>query len=81
MLDDLTDIHYKEMDNIINKYGSFVSMLLNKNISCVTFFSAIMEDDELKSVLIDVSECDWFDIVKHLSYRYPLLNKSKKIKK
>ncbi len=75
------DIHAKELDLTVTKYGSFVGMLLNKNISCVTLFSYLLKDKELKNLLVGISDRDWFDVVKHMSYRYPILCKSKKIKK
>lgn len=76
-----SDIHAKELDLTITKYGSFVGMLLNKNISCVTLFSYLLKDENLKTLVVKISDRDWFDIVKHMSYRYPILYKSKKIKK
>ena len=40
-----------------------------------------MIDDELKDIFVEVADCSWFDLVLHMTKRYPILHKSKKIKK
>lgn len=84
MLDDVeltSDIYSRELDQFINKYGAFVGILLNKNISCVTLFSTLMQDEELREVMTEICHYSWYDVVKHMSYRYPILHKSKKIRR
>ena len=76
-----SDLHAKELDIFINRFGSFCGILLNKNISCVTFFSQLLEDEDLRKGMEKISGYTWFDLVKHMTYRYPILHKSKKIKK
>lgn len=74
-------ISERELDEFINKCGSLVSLALNKSISSVTLFSQLMEDEELKDVLLDINDYSWYDMVIRMTYRYPILHKSKKIKK
>lgn len=74
------NIYIKELDQIVNKYGSFISILLNKNISCVSFFSQLLKDDDLRIGLEKISNFTWFELVTYMTYRYPILHKSKKIK-
>ena len=73
-------LNNKELEEIINQYGSLLSILTNKHISCVTFFLFLLKNTELQSILIEISDASWFEIVTYMSYRYPVLNKSKKIK-
>lgn len=74
-------LNSKEMDALINKCGSFVSMVLNKNISCVTLFMFLIENEVFRNSVLKIGSCSWYDLVQHMSYRYPILHKSKKIKK
>lgn len=81
-MENLEDVIYsKEMDMLINKCGSFCGILLSKSISCVTLFSQLLEDEDFKEVVEEIGGCSWFDVVTHMTYRYPVLHKSKKIKK
>ncbi len=73
-------INNKELEEIINCFGSFLSIITNKQISCVTFFMLIVKHPEIKQVLISLSDAEWIEVCQYLAYRYPLLNKSKKIK-
>jgi|TARA_R110000803_G_scaffold179861_3_gene242250 hypothetical protein len=75
------DIYTRELDDLVNKYGAFCGILLNKNISCVTFFSQLLHDEKLRNSMASIGHCSWFDLVKHMTYRYPILHKSKKINK
>lgn len=70
----------KELDEIINQFGSLISILTNKPISCVSLFVLITSNEDLKDVILDISDVSWYSLVEHLAFRYPLLNKSKKIK-
>lgn len=74
-------IYEKELNGLVNKYGAFCGILLNKNISCVTFFSQLLQDSDLRDGMADIGHCTWFDLVKHMTHRYPILHKSKKINK
>ncbi len=81
-MNNLEDMIYaKEMDLLVNKFGSLCGILMNKNISCVTFFTQLLKDEEFRTVMAEMGNCTWFDVVRYMSYRYPLLHKSKKIKK
>jgi hypothetical protein len=73
-------INNKELEEIINAYGSFLTIVSNKPISCVTMFMMIAKHPVLQKVLVEVSETTWYSLVEYLAYRYPILNKSKKIK-
>lgn len=75
------NIYVKELDELVNKYGAFCGILLNKNISCVTMFMQLLEDEELRDAMGDIGNCSWYDLVRHMTFRYPILHKSKKIKK
>lgn len=78
--DSITIINNEELTEIINKFGSLLTILSNKPISCVTFFLIIQKNKELKKVLLELTDISWYDLVAYLAHRYPVLNKSKKIK-
>jgi hypothetical protein len=69
-----------ELDEKINKFGSFISIIYNKPISCVTMFMTIAKNKALQKILVDYTDTSWYSLVEYFAYRYPLLNKSKKIK-
>ena len=73
-------LNNKELEELVNCFGSLMTMLSNKSISCVTFFILMMKNPEIKECLIELSDQEWYTIVSYLAYRYPILNKSKKIK-
>lgn len=73
-------INIKELDEIINKYGSFLTIVTNKPVSSVSMFMLVNKTPILKQVLVDLTEVSWYSIVEYLAFRYPILNKSKKIK-
>lgn len=70
----------KELEELVNCFGSLMSMISNKSISCVTFFILLMKYEEIRECLIELSDQEWYTIVSYMAYRYPILNKSKKIK-
>jgi len=70
----------KELEELVNCFGSLVTMLSNKSISCVTFFILLVKNPEIKECLVELSDQEWYTIVSYMAYRYPILNKSKKIK-
>ena len=71
----------QELEDLINKIGSLVTIVSNKPISCVTLFLTIQKHPQLQNALIEMSETSWYSIIEYMAYRYPSLNKSKKIKK
>lgn len=73
-------INEQELEEIMNKFGSFLSIVLNKPISSVTVFTLLRKDTHMRDVLLDISDQSWYSIVEYMSYRWPVLNKSKKIK-
>jgi hypothetical protein len=73
-------VHKNEIEEAVNKVGSFLSIIMNKPISCVTFFTVLRKEIHLQQVLVDLTDSSWYDIVEYMSYRWPVLNKSKKIK-
>lgn len=76
-----TQLVNQELEDTINKFGSLVTLLTNKPISCVTMFIMIQKHPELRNSLVEMSETSWYSIVEYMAHRYPVLNKSKKIKK
>ena len=76
-----TQIVTQELEDLINKFGSLITLITNKPVSCVTMFIVIQKNPELKKSLVELSETSWYSIVEYMAYRYPVLNKSKKIKK
>lgn len=81
-MDSIEDsIFNKEMDEIVDRIGSLCNLLMNKSMSCVLMFSLLLEDEKLRNLVLEVNQVSWYDIVNHMSYRYPILHKSKKIKK
>jgi len=75
-----TQISREELEETINKFGSFITLLTNKPVSCVTMFLLIQKHPELRQILVDLADTSWYTIVEYMAYRYPVLNKSKKIK-
>lgn len=73
-------LNNKELEELINCFGSLMTMMTNKPISCVTFFLLLLKYPDVKDCLIELSDQEWYTIVSYLAYRYPILNKSKKIK-
>lgn len=71
----------QELEDLINKFGSLMTLATNKPISCVTLFLIIQKNPQLQNILVEESETSWYSIVEYMAYRYPSLNKSKKIKK
>ena len=71
----------QELEDLIYKFGSLVTIVSNKPISCVTLFLTIQKHPPLQNALVEMSETSWYSIVEYMAYRYPSLNKSKKIKK
>ncbi len=75
------DVMYnKEIEEAINKVGSMLSIIMNKPISCITFFTVLQKEQSLQHILVDMTDSSWYDIVAYMAYRWPVLNKSKKIK-
>lgn len=70
----------QEIDEIINKYGSFLTIVASKPISVVSMFMVIAKSKELQEVLVDMSNLSSYSLVEYMAYKYPLLNKTKKIK-
>lgn len=68
-----------EMEDNINKFGSLMSLLTNKPISCVTLFSLLQKDEELKQILTSITDCNFYENVRYMAHRWLVLNKSKKI--
>lgn len=76
-----TDIlSHRELEEAINKFGSFFTMVSNKPISCVTYFILLDQSDEIKACIQHLTGVSWYEIVEYMSKRYAVLNKSKKIK-
>lgn len=73
-------INDTELEELINKLGGFLTIVTNKPISCVTFFLLIQKNEKLRDVLVELADTSWYSIVEYLAHRYPVLNKSKKIK-
>lgn len=76
-----TNIVNQELEDIINKFGSFITLVTNKPVSCVTLFLLINKHEQLKNILLMLTDASWYSIVEYMAHRYPVLNKSKKIKK
>jgi hypothetical protein len=73
-------LNSKELEETVNCFGSFLTMVTNKPISCVTFFLALEKSPEIRTCIQQISDVSWFELVDYLAKRYPVLNKSKKIK-
>lgn len=78
--DSISIINQDELAEIVNKFGSLLTILSNKPISCVTFFLILQKNKDLKRVLLEMADVSWYELVVYLAHRYPVLNKSKKIK-
>jgi hypothetical protein len=76
-----THIINQELEDTINKFGSFITLISNKPISCVSLFILINKSPELKILLLKLTDTSWYSVVEYMAHRYPVLNKSKKIKK
>lgn len=81
-MDEVDDsIFNRELDDIIDKIGSLCSLLENKSMSCVSVFSLLLENEPLREIVLEVNQVSWYDVVTRMAYRYPILHKSKKVKK
>jgi hypothetical protein len=76
-----THLINQELEETINKFGSFITIMTNKPVSCVTMFIIIQKYPELRDVLVTLTETTWYSVVEYMAHRYPVLNKTKKIKK
>ena len=75
-----THLIHQELEDCMNKFGSFITIMTNKPVSCVTMFLMIQKYPALRHVLVEMAETSWYSIVEYLAYRYPVLNKTKKIR-
>lgn len=73
-------VYNREIEDVINKIGSLISIIMNKPISCITFFNILQKEPILQNIIIDMTDSSWYEIVSYMAYRWPVLNKSKKIK-
>jgi hypothetical protein len=73
-------INQEELEKTVNTFGSFFTMVTNKPISCVTFFLLLNQNPEIRSCIERIADVSWYELVNYLAKRYPVLNKSKKIK-
>ena len=73
-------LNNSELEETVNKFGSWVSIITNKPISCISLFFLLRKDDDLRNLLLHLTDQSWYAIVEYMSYRWPVLNKSKKIK-
>lgn len=76
-----THLINQELEEAVNKFGSLITIITNKPVSCVTMFIVLQKHPELKDILVEMSETSWYSVVEYLAYRYPVLNKTKKIKR
>ena len=70
----------KEIEEIINKFGSFFTMLTDRPISCVTYFLLLEKSPEIQTCIQTMVDVSWYELVDYMANRYSVLNKSKKIK-
>ena len=75
-----TEISQEEMEETINKFGSLITLITNKPVSCVTMFLMVQKHPELRDILVEMADTTWYSVVEYLAHRYPVLNKSKKVK-
>lgn len=73
-------INNNELEELVNQFGSFLTIVTNKPISCVSFFLLLQNNKDLKETLIQLTSTDYYSMITYLAHRYPILNKSKKIK-
>lgn len=71
----------KELENCIVKFGSYVSILKNRQLNQVAMVVEIIEDKFLQKEFCEYFSCDSTDIALSLLFAYnPHLAKSKAIK-
>lgn len=73
-------LNSKELEETVNYFGSFLTMVTNKPISCVTYFIMLEKSPEIRACIESIADVTWYELVDYLAKRYPVLNKSKKIK-
>ncbi len=70
----------KELDECFLQFGSFLSMTQNKKINQTNYLLILIENKNLREVLMQMTGIDTFqELVKEMVVRYPLLCKSKAI--
>lgn len=73
-------VYNQEIEDVVNKVGALLSIIMNKPISCITFFTILQKETILQNIIIDMTDSSWYEVVSYMAYRWPVLNKSKKIK-
>ncbi len=73
-------IDRRELEETVNNFGSFFTMVTNKPISSITYFILLEKNPEIRTCIEELSEVSWYELVDYLAKRYPVLNKSKKVK-
>lgn len=68
-----------ELEMIVLKFGSLITMLSGKTTSVVYVFNFILNNPPYRDLLCKISECEWIEIANYFVRRYPILAKSKKI--
>ena len=77
----LTHINQHEFDEIMIKFGAFLYLLNNKNISPTFLFLSVIKDKNLEIVFKKISGItETNEILKLILHRYPNLIKSKMVK-
>jgi hypothetical protein len=68
----------RELDEIILKMGSLLSILNNKKTNQVKLLIALVQDDEFRYWFLEIADIDSFQyLVRCLMDKYPTLCKSK----
>lgn len=73
-------INNHELDIIITRFGSFLSIIQTKKISPANFLLYMVENKKIVDILLEVSGIPTFEqFVRELMERYPILYESKVI--
>lgn len=68
-----------ELEMMVLKFGSLISMISGKTVSVVYVFNFILNNAAYRDLLCRFTECEWIEIANYFVKRYPILAKSKKI--
>lgn len=68
-----------EFECTILRFGSLLGMMHGKHLSCVSVFIELYNNTFMRKIIQDQLDCEWYEIVKYMTFRYPVLHKSKKI--
>jgi hypothetical protein len=70
-----------EIEKIFFQFGSLVSLLHDKHLSVTVVFSEMLDNKDYMDIFTEMSSADKYELIRFIIHKYPILHKSKKIKR